>query len=95
MPIDLAIGKDPIIRKDIRIYDANGDKNIYMTGMPRQKMIYGVKYDGEPGEKIKIKGLRPTYWEHEKDKTVTASIISSEKNNLYSALKAEFFSSLK
>ena len=27
--IDLTGGKDPIIRKDIRIYDANGDKNIY------------------------------------------------------------------
>ena len=77
--IDLTGGKDPIIRKDIRIYDANGDKNIYMTGMPSQKMIYGVKYDGEPGEVIKIKGSRPTCWEHEKDKTVTAGIISSEK----------------
>jgi len=42
-------------------------------------MIYGIKYDGEPGEIIKIKGLRPTCWEHEKDKTVTAGIISSEK----------------
>ena len=89
--IDLTGGKDPIIRKDIRIYDANGDKNIYMTGMSYQKMIYGIRYDGKPGEIIKIKGLRSTCWENEKDKTVTAGIISSEKNNLYSALKAEFF----
>ena len=33
-----------------------------MTGMSYQKMIYGIKYDGKPGEIIKIKGLRPTCW---------------------------------
>ena len=50
-----------------------------MTGMSYQKMIYGIRYDGKPGEIIKIKGLRSTCWENEKDKTVTAGIISSEK----------------